>query len=1050
MNKEGIDALLTKAREGVELGFTAEKHGDLKEAVRLFRFANVINMQVWKMVGCPSETLSSLAAECEHIGDLEYELGNLLEAESCYLEGHALNLRLQEKMDGSPEVLRSLAYDFQRFGNLAFIKGDLTEAQRCYKKGHAFNLRLQAQLGDASEVIGSIAYDYICFGKLAFAWGNITEAECCYLKAHALLLRSQPQLGENPNIQFSLVDNYVNLGNVAWNRGQASEAKRCYQEARALNLYCQEKLGDSPDVMSSLARDLLNFGELAFEEGDVPEAERCFREAHALNLHCQKKLGDSPNVMISLARDFLNFGDLAFNEGDVREAERCYREAHALNQRRQKKLGDTPDVMSSLAADYLRLGDLAVEQEKMGEAEHWYRERFALNQRRQKKLGDTPAVTLSFARDFRFLGGLAQMRGEISEAISHHLTSASFILSCNNTGFGWTRKASLIGHDIANLPLNQYGLLADALPRLDHISEKLVEFLDLQSQDVADRSRTHFSVFHAKYLELALAHAPERIPMILSAIQGRKLAALVLDELESRVQEYPEGDVRRRFLEVRTELRRLALGLQLILGGRDEKDDRTSERSGRFELSHAAYRAQLARFEVKLEEYRQLRLELSRQPGFAVTTRRLEITCASLQAGLGEQEGLLLLLNLSPEPKDAKTSPAAYTLLMRRQGAPVLHALPKLSGAPAQMRDVDVALGRRGGYRDSATSSQAETSLVETGSAADAMNNLMQEALWASLAESLQGLNRLNVVTHGDLHAIPVSLGCPVECTTWPGLVFYHLHKTQPAPSDEDKRIGILGYSATATGHTSHAPIPFVDAESAMVQALWQKEKADNPLDFHQAAPVTCIHLAGHGTAAREHLDEAQLLIGPDRALTFHDVLGSPLRPQVVFLSACLVGQTREDLDGDPLGLVTAFMLRGARYIIAPLVPVSDFHMPLLAVLFHQSWLAGLPPHEALADAKRRLESGQWHEQTEVLVRSCYAPVLETHLPALYEGRYNPFLSPAMTVKEWFPDLSEEECKVLFDQGATGIIDRLVSNKSRLHLLAPVKEIINFTVGFGC
>lgn len=754
-------------------------------------------------------------------------------------------------------------------------------------------------------------------------------------------------------------------------------------------------------------------------------------------------------------------GNAALKRGDYAEVKRCYLEMHECALCLKAQLGETRDVTRALAISYGYLDDLAQYVRKLDETECSYDEVHDFNRHirhQPSTIVDALYEFGSFREDLdnqvQYLRKIEESEGwdidspDIIPRIQADLASVSNAIAALIVMLeSWGNNVSQLGQALIHLALENHALLGGVLWRLDRISEQLVEFLDLQSQDVADRSRSHFSVFHAKYLELALAHAPERIPMILSAIQGRKLAALVLDELESRIQEYPEGDVRRRSLEVRTELRRLALGLQLISGGIDEKDGRTSERSGRFERSHAAYRAQLARFEVKLEEYRQLRLELSRQPGFAVTTPRLEITCASLQSGLGEQEGLLFLLDFSPEPKDTKTSLAAYALLMRRQGALVLHALPQLSGAPALMRDVDATLGRRGGYRDSAASGQAETALVETGSATDAMSNLMQEALWAPLTESLQGLRRLNVVTHGDLHAIPVSLGCPVECTTWPGLVFYHLHKTQPPPSNEEKNIGILGYSATAPGHTSHAPIPFVDAESAMVQALWQKA---NPLDFQQSAPVTCIHLAGHGTAAREHLDEAQLLIGPNRSLTFHDVLGSPLRPQVVFLSACLVGQTREDLDGDPLGMVSAFMLRGARYVIAPLVPVSDFYMPLLAVLFHQSWLAGLPPHEALADAKRRLESGQWHEQTEVLVRSCYTPVLETHLQALWEGRYNPFRSPAMTVKEWFPDLSEEDCEVLFDQGAAGIINRLVSNRSRLHNLAPVKEIINFTVGFGC
>ena len=986
------------------------------------------------------------ARESARQGDTALTREELDRAEHSFCKIYELTRRLPAQLGNMPGVLRVQAAVLQRLGILARKRGRLDEAERCYREMHKLTLRRQAHLGDTPDVLAALTIDYQCLGDMAHEGWRLDEAERCYREMHKLTLRRQAHLGDTPDVLRVLVVVLQRLGDLARDQEMVDEAKRCYREMHELTLRLRVQLGDTPDVLDALAIVFRCLGNLARDQEMVDEAMRCYRKMHKLTLRRQAQLGDTPDVLNSLVNSLGHLGDLSLELDKVAQAERYHREMYEFAMRLQPQLGDTPDFLRLLEIILQRRGILARKQGRLDETERCYRAMHELTLRRQAQLGDTPDVLDALAIVFRCLGDLARDQEMVDEVAVHYLTSTDYLLVRVATNANWLKGISHNGKELVHLVFEKPSLLPDVLPRLDRISEMLVEFVDFQPVKLMERNRMYFSSFHASYLTLALAIATDRVPTILSAIQGRKLAALVLDELESRLQDYPEGDLRRKFVDARTELRRLVLGLQLISGGLDEKDSRTSERSGRFEHYHATYQAQLARFEAKLKEYHQLRLELSRQPGFLVTTPHLEISCASLQGGLGEQEGLLLLLDFSPEPKDAKTFPAVYALLIRRQDAPVLHALPQLSWAPALMRQV---LGRRGGYREAATSCLAETALVETGLADDAMSTLMQDALWTPLAESLHGLKRLNVVTHGDLHAIPVSLGCPVECATWPGLVFYHLHKTQPAPSEEDKHIGIVAYSATETGHASHAPIPFVDAESVMVQTLWQKEKADNPLDFHQETPVTCIHLAGHGKAIREHLDEAQLLVGRDRVLTFHDVLSSPLRPEVVFLSACLVGQTREDLDGDPLGMVSAFMLRGACYVIAPLVPVSDFHMPLLAVLFHQSWLAGLRPHEALADAKQRLESGEWHEQTEALVRLCYAPVLETHLQALYEGRYNPFRHPAMTVKEWFPDLSEEECDTLFNLGARSIIDRLVSSKARLYHLAPVKEIINFTVGFG-
>jgi CHAT domain-containing protein len=142
------------------------------------------------------------------------------------------------------------------------------------------------------------------------------------------------------------------------------------------------------------------------------------------------------------------------------------------------------------------------------------------------------------------------------------------------------------------------------------------------------------------------------------------------------------------------------------------------------------------------------------------------------------------------------------------------------------------------------------------------------------------------------------------------------------------------------------------------------------------------LHLAGHGEHPTNEPLSAALVLGKRETdkLDALAALHSSLHPQFVFQSACVVGRTTEDIDGDPLGLVSASFMRSARYIIAPIQPVNDFYMPLLVCLFYQTWLQQTTPHYALKEAKHRLKTGEWHPNTEELIRNSYFPVLMSHL----------------------------------------------------------------------
>ncbi len=68
------------------------------------------------------------------------------------------------------------------------------------------------------------------------------------------------------------------------------------------------------------------------------------------------------------------------------------------------------------------------------------------------------------------------------------------------------------------------------------------------------------------------------------------------------------------------------------------------------------------------------------------------------------------------------------------------------------------------------------------------MHQALRERLWVALqgegeADLLAGLRHLHVVSHGDLHGLPLALGAPEDLTVslYPGLVYYWLQRQRGA-----------------------------------------------------------------------------------------------------------------------------------------------------------------------------------------------------------------------------------------------------------------------------
>lgn len=78
-----------------------------------------------------------------------------------------------------------------------------------------------------------------------------------------------------------------------------------------------------------------------------------------------------------------------------------------------------------------------------------------------------------------------------------------------------------------------------------------------------------------------------------------------------------------------------------------------------------------------------------------------------------------------------------------------------------------------------------------------------------------------------------------------------------------------------------------------------------------------------------------------------------------LYLSSCVVGRTRE-VNGEPLGLISAGLLRGARYLVGWSVPVDDLGAALFSLLYHWLWRECADPEEALIRARSAFLTGDW------------------------------------------------------------------------------------------
>ena len=235
--------------------------------------------------------------------------------------------------------------------------------------------------------------------------------------------------------------------------------------------------------------------------------------------------------------------------------------------------------------------------------------------------------------------------------------------------------------------------------------------------------------------------------------------------------------------------------------------------------------------------------------------------------------------------------------------------------------------------------------------------------VWAPLQEALRGCERLIVVPHAQLGALPFAAlhdgqTCLAQC-----------HQLAVAPSARLALRGLLRQPVPADhvlalGETSR--LPHAAHEAQAVAALFPTGRAFTgeqatiaTLRAH-AGGADLIHLACHAQFRTDNPVFSALQLH-DGALTAELTESLDLRSGIVVLSACETGLAEHGSGDEMVGLVRAFLVAGAARVLASLWPVDDAVTAAFMASFYGALSRGQTPAAALQQAQAQLRQQHPH-----------------------------------------------------------------------------------------
>lgn len=548
--------------------------------------------------------------------------------------------------------------------------------------------------------------------------------------------------------------------------------------------------------------------------------------------------------------------------------------------------------------------------------------------------------------------------------------------------------------------------------RVSECSKLMASTLELRDWKTPDHSDSELSVLYARFhiqllASLLRAGQYREVPEILCALQGRKLARYIQDELDLS-DSVTDSDsyyvsVYKSVRIQRAKLRQINVGIDALSKRYIQTFNQSTDPKIQLkaETDRKTIRIQQIALEKQYQEslnaYIYDRNQLLNKKAYKHLAAPYEvITVKTIQQHLNADQALVFLVDLEwdrffPGLDMGIDAPqVCFYWLIYPDGK--INVVAQNSTFLASLIDqisskevISDRLGRLAIRKAPITENQNATKFAGWGK----FHQTLKEYLWQPLSSHLKPKTKeLVLVSHGRFHQLPLTMGMElsVEVRHYPAIQLFIQSKSFSEVSNEITESAAISYTGT--------DLLLAQQEShLMTQYLWRyphSQQYDLTKLMEEPAPkkrrVSKLYLSCHGDVDPKRPEYTHLLTGPGQRITFHEILKMPLQPDSVFIGACVAGQTFDDRDGDPLGPVTAFMMQGAQCVIACLTPVPDFWMPLLAYLTEYSALHFLMPiDEALGCAKSRLKDWQQHVDYQSAVepywewlRDCLVPWLDT------------------------------------------------------------------------
>ena len=228
----------------------------------------------------------------------------------------------------------------------------------------------------------------------------------------------------------------------------------------------------------------------------------------------------------------------------------------------------------------------------------------------------------------------------------------------------------------------------------------------------------------------------------------------------------------------------------------------------------------------------------------------------------------------------------------------------------------------------------------------------------AAIQAELQSANidQLLLLPHRDLHRLPLhQLFENYICAYLPTVHLTLSHQPLTPPLQLPSLLLVENpKSSPDIKHQKQklAPLPFAEMEAGLVRHLFeQASSTTTTLDQTRSTQTEllevfaqthhCFHFAGHGAYNYNNPAQSCLFLKDSDRLTLLEIVGLDLTSyQLVSLAACETGMTGEQTITDEyVGLDSAYLKAGARFILSTLWPIESLPSTLLITKFYEQLL---------------------------------------------------------------------------------------------------------------